>query len=415
MDLTSHLEHGVVALETAQDLHVLVELTAPDPTPAPHREPLRLAVVLDHSGSMRGHRLDAAKRCASYLAGQLGPRDALSIVAYGNEARLLQPLGRPDPAATGAALASLFAKEMTNLSAGWLKGYHEISTTEDGLRRVLLLTDGLANRGITDPARLAALAGQAAGHGVSTTTIGVGEGFDEDLLTAMADAGGGESHYAEGADDVPGIFAREFGDLATLVAQNLTLELRPSAAVTEFGLLNDLPVTETQEGWRIEIGDAVAGQRLRLVLALHIPGLTILGPTKVADLLLRWVAVGEDIAAHTVTHPLIVAGADPEVAATVTPDTTVTEEVVVLLAGRAMGSARERADAGDVRGASDLLDEHLARLRKVEAQQPDSPSLSSTIEELEATARTLRHHGYGPWERKRLHYGSRSLSRKRRR
>ncbi len=415
MDLTSTLEHDVVALETAHDLHVLVELTAPDPTPGGGREPLRLAVVLDDSGSMRGHRLAAAKRCASYLADQLGPRDALALIAYGDEARLLQPLGPPDPAATAAALASLFANEMTNLSAGWFKGRDELAAADDGLRRVLLLTDGLANRGITDPSQLTALAAQAAGQGVSTTTIGVGQGFDEDLLTAIADAGGGESHYAEGADDAPGIFAREFGDLATLVAQNLTLELRPTAAVTAVGLLNDLPVTATAAGWRIEIGDALAGQRLRLVLALHVPGLTALGPTRVADLVLRWVAVGEEVAAHTATHPLVVTGADPDGATADTPDATVTEEVVVLLAGRAAGAARERADAGDVEGASDLLDEHLARLREVAARNPDSPSLEASIVDLEVTAKTLRHDGYGPRERKRLHYDSRGLSRKRRR
>jgi len=85
-------------------------------------------------------------------------------------------------------------------------------------RRILLLTDGIANVGITEPARLVALARGGAERGVTTTTIGFGEGFDEDLLTAMADAGRGGARYAASPDDAAAVFAEEADDLADLAA-----------------------------------------------------------------------------------------------------------------------------------------------------------------------------------------------------
>jgi len=85
----------------------------------------------------------------------------------------------------------------TNLAEGWLRGAEQVAShlAAEGVNRVLLLTDGLANVGITDPAQLAAHAAQLRKRGVATSTIGVGEDFDESLLQALADAGGGHFYF----------------------------------------------------------------------------------------------------------------------------------------------------------------------------------------------------------------------------
>ncbi|MEJ7695557.1 MAG: hypothetical protein WKF78_02630 [Candidatus Limnocylindrales bacterium] len=76
------------------------------------------------------------------------------------------------------------ARGSTNLSAGWLRGCEQVAErlTQEGVDRVLLLTDGLANVGITDAAELANHAGELRARGVTTTTFGVGNDFDEALL-----------------------------------------------------------------------------------------------------------------------------------------------------------------------------------------------------------------------------------------
>lgn len=93
---------------------------------------------------------------------------------------------------------------------------------------MLLLTDGLANVGVTDPT-LVSMATSQAEKGICSTTIGFGQDFDEDLLAAMADAGRGNAHYADTPEATPAaIFAQEFEGLVNLVEENVSVEVRPS-------------------------------------------------------------------------------------------------------------------------------------------------------------------------------------------
>ena len=224
MDLSLQLQHEVVAVQTETDLHVLVELTAPAVPTVSTREPLRIALVIDRSGSMHGAKLDAAKRSVAYLARQLTAADQLAVIAYDDAVTLPYALGPVDVAAIDLALAGIESGGSTNLSGGWLKGVEELRRVAGGIRRVVVLSDGHANVGITDTATLARMAGEVMGRGISTTTIGFGDGFDEHLMTVIADRGGGSGHFAQSPDDAPGIFAAEFDDLAALVAQSLSVE-----------------------------------------------------------------------------------------------------------------------------------------------------------------------------------------------
>ena len=140
----------------------------------------------------------------------------------------------------------------------------------------------------------------------ATTTIGFGEGFDEDLLAALADRSGGNAYFAETPEDAPGIFGEEFDGLASLVAQNVSVEIRPGDAVEVLGVLNDYPLTTVPDGMQVQVGDAYGDEVRRIVFQLHIPNMALLGPAKVADVIVRYVAVGEQIAQHEVKVPVTV-------------------------------------------------------------------------------------------------------------
>jgi len=367
MGANVRLEHELLAVEGEHDPHCMLELEAPPAPGTTRRPPLHLALVLDRSGSMAGNKLRVARACARYLVRRLRPVDRFALVTYDHEVELRVPLPPVDPPGLEAALAAIGPGGQTNLSGGSLKGAEVLRgvPARSGPRKVLLLTDGLANVGVTDPEALVALARQAGDDGIGTTTIGFGLDFDEVLLTRMADAGGGNAHFAETPDDAPGIFAQEFEGLVRLVAQNVSVEIRPTEEVRFLGVLNDFPVVPVQGGVQLQLGDAYGEERRRVVFALHVPRLARLGVAKVADVVVRYVAVGERIAQHELRLPLVVNLVRADEAARAEADAEVTEEVVVLRAARAQEEARERAESGDLDGARRLLSSGAAELRRL--------------------------------------------------
>ena len=245
-----------------------------------------------------------------------------------------------------------------------MKGLEQLRPAPaDGVRKILLLTDGIANVGITDAGTLSQLAATAAGERIGTTTIGIGSDFDEELLTRMADAGGGNAHYAETADAAPAIFTRELDGLTQIAAQNVSIEIRPCAEVQVLGILNEYPHIAVPGGVQVALGDAYAGEKRRVVFELHVPHLAALGPAPVAEIVLRYVSVGAKVEQHEVTIPLAVNLVSADEAAASAPDLEVREEVLVLKAARARDEAIRLADAGEHEQAKRLMSMTESQLR----------------------------------------------------
>ena len=383
--MQTHLrfDHQLLAVEGEHDVHCMLELHAPD-APGVERAPLHLALVIDRSGSMAGDRLDAAKDAARFLAGRLRPTDHLALVTFDHEVELVVPLGPADPVALAAAIDQIHAGGSTNLSGGWLKGLEELNRVPgDATRRVLLLTDGHANQGIDDPTQLQQIAAGTRAR-AATTTIGMGAGFDEDLLAAIAGSSGGNTYFAATAEDAPGIFTEEFDGLASLVAQNVSVEIRPTDAVEVLGVLNDYPVTEVPGGLQVAVGDAYGSEIRRLVFALHIPELASLGPAKVAEVVLRYVAVGEKVEGHELTVPVVVNLVNADEADALGADAEVVDEVWLLRAARARKDAIESADAGDWDGSRDVLGSTSQDLRSAAMYSARSAELLAEADLLDA-------------------------------
>ena len=413
MHASVRLDHSLVAVDSEHEVHAMLELAAPAPREDSARAPLSLALAIDRSGSMGGEKLAVAKACAAWLVSRLRADDELALVDYDDEVRLLAPLMPVGSGIHAPALAAIHAGGSTNLSGGWLKGVEQLRLAGDGrARKVVLLTDGLANVGITDPGALVEITRRAAGDGIGTTTIGFGGDFDEDLLTAMADAGGGNGHYAPTPDAAPAIFAEEFEGLTRLVAQNVSVEIRPAEAVEVVGVLNEYPAVVVPGGIQVSLGDAYGGERRRVVLALHVPHLAELGPVRVADLVVRYVSVGDEIAEHALTVPVVANVVSAEEAAAVVPDAEVLEEVLVLKAARARDEAIRLSDEGEHDAAQRLLAKTADELRA-----SGQPSLAAEAVELDAAHDLVAPVSYlaDGLARKQLRYASREARRKRRR
>ncbi len=408
-------EHQLLAVESEHQVNCMLELLAPAGPEGQARPPLHLALVIDRSGSMAGPKLEVTRECAAFLVRRLALTDELALITYDGEVQLLAPLAPVDPDVLLPIIASIQPGGQTNLSGGWLKGVEELGRgLGEGPRKVLLLTDGLANVGISDPAALTAMARKTAeSTGVGTTTIGFGQGFDEALLTAMADAGRGNAHYAPTPDAAPAIFASEFEGLMSLVAQNVSVEIRPSEDVQLLGILNGFPQVAVGGGVQIQLGDAYGEERRRVVFQLHVAELATLGVAKVAEVVLRYVTVGDQVAMHETRVPLTVNLVSADEASAAEADHEVTEEVVILKAARAQTQAREHADRGEFEIARKLLSEAAEDLRTTAPGSAQAEELLATAEMLGDNFAMMAPATYNPSTRKRMHYQSRTTSQRR--
>lgn len=225
------------------------------------RVPLNLSIVLDRSGSMMGEKLAAAKEAARSLVQRLWPDDVVSVVTYDDQVQIVAvPETGEHQADLTTRIAEIEAGGTTNLSGGWLKGREFVAAGQRAgeVNRVLILTDGLANVGITDAETLTGLCQSAAESGITTTTIGFGAGYDENLLTGMARAGGGNDHYIEHADQAPGVFEEELEGLLSISAQNLTVRIEPTAGNECAQVWHEYPSHAEGNALVLTVGDLYA-------------------------------------------------------------------------------------------------------------------------------------------------------------
>ena len=267
----SPLQAGVPAAGGA--LEVLVRVQAPDRPAdlAVTHLPKRLALVVDRSGSMDGQPLQEALRCVEHIASHLTPQDAMALVVYDDKVDTLLPLQpmRSDDAVV-KAVAGVVSGGATNLFRGWLTGAEQLEDgTDQSVSRVILLSDGQANRGETDLSTIQEQCREWLGLGVSTTTVGLGRGFNEDLMIGMARAGGGQNYYGETAADLYDSFDEELALLQAMYLRQVGLKLLPASGVIVEMIS---PAQQLADGsWRMT--DLAWGAEAWVAVRLHLsPG-----------------------------------------------------------------------------------------------------------------------------------------------
>jgi Mg-chelatase subunit ChlD len=275
MQLTLATDRALIRATGHSTRYLHLHLLAPTAQRACPRLPLDLALVLDRSGSMAGDKWPRAREAALTALGRLNAQDRAAIVVYDDRIETLlesSPVNTATRQRAASALAAITPRGTTNLGEGWLTGCGLVGADNapERLRRCFLLTDGLANQGITDAHTLAGHAAEVRQRGVVTSTFGVGDDYDEALLGPLADAGGGAFHDIARAEQIGPILARELGDALEVVYREVEVTLSWEGALEVQGLGSWRQAAEHQ-CYRLWLGDLVSEQELDLRLAITFP------------------------------------------------------------------------------------------------------------------------------------------------
>ncbi len=262
----------VVCADASITLNVLIRITSPQPEVHFPRPPLNLALVLDRSGSMDGaNKMPFAREAAAFVVTQLLPTDRVSVTIFDDRVEtIVANTLAVDKHAILRMIERIVPRGSTDLHGGWQAGASEAESNRvaGGVNRVLLLSDGQANVGVTDANALSQASREQAARGVSTTTLGVGNNYNEDLMESMAKAGDGNYYYIESPRQLVDLFQTELQGLMATTGHAVSLGLEPTDGVTVVDVLNDFDKVPTG---RFQLPNLVIGMPLLVVVKLNVP------------------------------------------------------------------------------------------------------------------------------------------------
>jgi Ca-activated chloride channel homolog len=239
------------------------------------RKPVNLCVVLDRSGSMSDEsKINYAKAALYALVDQLHKDDIFSLVIYDDVVEVLRTASRvgSDKEEIRSLVEEITPRGSTNLGGGMTEGFRqaEKNTGREYINRVILLSDGLANQGITDPHRLQSIARKQRDHAISLSTIGVGLEYNENLMVGLSENGGGNYYFLESSRNLASVLRKEFDRLGDVMAQNVIIELDLGRGVR---LLDAIGYEHSTSGHTVSIpvGDLYGEDSRDVTLELEVP------------------------------------------------------------------------------------------------------------------------------------------------
>lgn len=350
------------------------------------RVPMNLSVVLDRSGSMTGAKIEKARQAACVAIDQLGDEDYFSLVTFDNETEVLLPPERVGGPRQREALKERIDRIRpgggTAIYAGVSLGAQQLRRFVDRERinRMVLLSDGLANVGPSRPSDLARLGGELRREGMSVTTIGLGDDYNEDLMAALAEASNANYYYVRDAEKLPGILAEELGVARSLIGRSVIIRILVPDGVRIREIIGRPEIDCSGRNVEISLPEYFGGDKRRFLARCAVEKPTN-EPLEIAMVDLRYES--EAGKAETQQQNARIKFTDEERTSDDSLRTDVAREVAITGNRLAKERAVRLADEGRIKDAADVLRRQAAANAALPApmQLPDSAAENRKLEE----------------------------------
>lgn len=375
-------------------------ITIPDSIP---NTPLNIALVLDRSGSMKGAKLQYAKAATNFLIEKLTARDYLSIIVYDEEVQIIansQPVKRKKK--WYKLVENIWDGGATNLSDGMFSGFREVARhfKQGYVNRVLLLSDGLANKGITDPFKLQDTVQYVnQQQNITLSTFGLGADFDEDLLEALADKGGANYYFVPKAAEVATIFETELISLQAVMAQNATVTITLPTVLTLDTIYN-FPYQLDSNNIQIYLNDVFSQEQKTVLLKLN-KNLSDFNPPISITTTLQYDDIIQNKDSILLTHTFQILPTNEK--EKIKSNQLVNQQITLFTANAGLSQAIKAVDEKDINKAKTLTLQHKQKMANYLANNSVDSTLHKQYEYIKAYEIHLQQlHTYNEYNTKLL-------------
>jgi Ca-activated chloride channel family protein len=385
-----------------QEVVVKIDLTAAGHKKKLKRTPLNLAVVLDRSGSMTGAKIEKARQAAMGLVDQLAPGDLFSLIAYSDHAEVLVPAQElEDKEAVKRRISGIRPGGSTALYEGVQLGATQVQghLSSRRINRVILLSDGLANVGPSSTQDLRQLGRSLSERGISVTTIGVGDDYNEDLMAGLAEASDANYYYVKDTERLPEIFTKELGELVTVAAREVRIEIICPNGVKPIGLIGRPELFSGQKA-SVHLSQLALAQNRYLFLRCLVNE----PQPEVAAVTVRYIDELNGGSEESVSERARVRFTEDKAVAANSERAEVVAQKELLLTAVAKDAALAEADAGHYKQAAQTLNRQAIVLDVQYQNAPTSvqPQLRQEANNLRLRANQLEQNQYDSGTRKTM-------------
>lgn len=405
LSLTVEPDRTVYPAGQRQNGIVSITIDAPEATARERQRKysLNLAVVLDRSGSMSGRKIENAKAAARAALDLLGPGDVFSLVVYDDQAQVPVPaLFVDDKGFIAKRIDAIRPGGGTALFAGVSAGAAEIRKNLGPrfVNRVILLSDGNANVGPSAPGELGRLGASLLKEGISVSTVGVGNDYNEDVMTALSQNSDGNFYFVENSNDLAMIFAKELGSALEVAAKSVRLRIECPEGVRPFGIIGHEAAVR-DNAIELHFNQLYGGNARKLLLNVEIPGMAADARLDLAKVFLEYSTPDET--ARLEERAAVAVGFSGEAAVvSQSLNRAVAADLAVMQNAVAKEEAVRSADAGDLKKAAEILRVAAEKVKAVAVETQDEALLAEAEAGLQASQELEVQEDLAPAFRKQL-------------